>query len=49
MDLQQGALQVVYYVVASDVSKVYELLDRLRSDYPSANVSLIDQHRIPGV
>jgi len=49
VDYQQGALQVVYYIAARDVGEVYRLLARLRSDYPGANVSLIDQHRIPGV
>jgi hypothetical protein len=49
VDLQQGALQVVYYVAARDVDEVYRLLDRLRADHPGASISLIDQHRIPGV
>ena len=49
VDLQESALQVVYYVAARDVSEVYRLLDRLRVEYPGASISLLDQHRIPGV
>lgn len=49
VDLQGSALQVVYYVATRDVGEAYRLLNRLRSDYPGTSISLIDQHRIPGV
>lgn len=49
VDVQENTLQAVYYVAAKDVGEVYRLLDRLRADYPGAAISLIDQHRIPGV
>jgi hypothetical protein len=49
VDAQESTTQIVYYVAARDVEQIYQLLDRLRSDYSGASISLIDQHRVPGV
>ena len=49
VDVQGAAVQVVYFVATRDVADVYRLLDTLREHYPSADISLIDQHRVPGV
>ncbi len=49
VDSEQNAQQVVYYVETKDVEKVYALVNSLKKKIPEASVSLIDQHRIPGV
>ena len=49
VDLQTPAQQFVYFVSAKDISAVYQLLETLRAQYAGANISLIDQHRLPGV
>ena len=49
VDLQTPAQQFVYFVSAKDVADVYQLLETLRTQYAGANISLIDQHRLPGV
>ena len=49
VDLQTPSQQFVYFVAAKDIAAVYQLLETLRSQYAGANISLIDQHRLPGV
>ena len=49
VDLQTPSQQFVYFVAAKDISAVYQLLETLRAQYAGANISLIDQHRLPGV
>jgi len=49
IDVQGKAVQVVYFVAAKDVADVYRLIRNLRERYPAADISLIDQHRVPGV
>ena len=49
VDMQTPSQQFVYFVAAKDISVVYELLETLRAQHAGANISLIDQHRLPGV
>jgi hypothetical protein len=49
VDMSKDTLQATYLVEAPDLGKVHALLNDIRQKHPGANVSLIDQYRVPGV
>jgi hypothetical protein len=49
VDISEDILHATYFVEAPDLTKVHALLTELQAKHPGANISLIDQYRVPGV
>lgn len=48
VESEEKAVQAIYYIVAKDIKRIYALLEKIRATHPSAQISLIDQQRVPG-
>lgn len=49
VDKEGKELNTIFYIDADESDDIFGLLNKLEKKYPTASISLIDQHKIPGL